>query len=321
MTTTYKAIVSTSANPFHYGHLDIFRKAEGVFGAGNVKVIIAQNSEKSKVSVDKIKFHMNAYNIPYEIVTDIPIVDYCADQNINFIVRGIRNGVDAEYELKLDFANKEINPNIQTIFIPTNDTFSNLSSSTIREFLKYKKLTIVERYMNKDALYRFINTKSTIPVYFGRSCVGKSTYIARNIIDHHSGYDVDKYLWHILSMHIGQKQADEIKNQSHQLFDQNKLEKITNNINKVFDRNYWDLFFNEIDNDDNKLPSILDWASVGNYWDSIPIEHRSRLKLIEFTCNETKRKQYIESKHFEHKIEKLDLMFKRPPIVDQTIEI
>ena len=60
------------------------------------------------------------------------VADYCKNNNIEFIVRGIRNGVDAEYELKIDFINKQINDNVQTIYIPTTDTFSNISSSVIR---------------------------------------------------------------------------------------------------------------------------------------------------------------------------------------------
>ena len=41
-----KAIITTSANPFHYGHLDIFNKAKEIFE--DVRVIVAQNSEKAE---------------------------------------------------------------------------------------------------------------------------------------------------------------------------------------------------------------------------------------------------------------------------------
>jgi len=52
---------------------------------------------------------MTPYNINYEIIEDMAVADYCKNNNIEFIVRGIRNGVDAEYELKIDFINKQIN--------------------------------------------------------------------------------------------------------------------------------------------------------------------------------------------------------------------
>lgn len=147
-----KAIVTTSANPFHYGHLDLFNKATEIFQ--NVKVVIAQNSDKSK-SVN-LKEHMDCYGIPYEIIEDKTIADYCKENNVTHIIRGIRNGVDAEYELKIDFINKEINPKVQTIFIPTSDTFANISSSTIRELLKYKKYDIAKKFMQEDAMWKWI---------------------------------------------------------------------------------------------------------------------------------------------------------------------
>ena len=148
-----KAIITTSANPFHYGHLDLYNKAKDIFD--DVKVIVARNSSKDKIK--NLEYHLDAYNIKYEIIEDITVADYCKKHNIKYIVRGIRNGVDAEYELKIDFVNKEINQNLQTIFIPTNDVYSNVSSSTIRELLKYKKYDVVKKYMNENAMYRYIN--------------------------------------------------------------------------------------------------------------------------------------------------------------------
>lgn len=149
---TKKVIITTSANPFHYGHLDLYNKACEIFP--EVKVVIAQNSDKAKAN--NLKAHMDVYNIPYEIIENQTIADYCKENEIRYIVRGIRNGVDAEYELKLDFVNKKINPNIQTIFIPTDDTYSNISSSTIRELLKYHKYDIVKMFMNEKAMWRYL---------------------------------------------------------------------------------------------------------------------------------------------------------------------
>lgn len=148
-----KAIITTSANPFHYGHLDLYNKAKDIFD--DVKVVVARNSNKDKI--ENLEYHLDAYNINYEIIEDITVADYCKEHNVKYIVRGIRNGVDAEYELKIDFVNKEINPNLQTVFIPTNDVYSNVSSSTIRELLKYKKFDVVKKYMNENAMYRYIN--------------------------------------------------------------------------------------------------------------------------------------------------------------------
>lgn len=148
-----KAIITTSANPFHYGHLDIYKKAKNIFD--DVTVIVAYNHEKNSVfDKKKIASHLEAYNIPFEILADDckTVADYCMQNNINYVVRGIRNGIDAEYELKIDFVNREIFPNLQTVFLPTSDTFSNISSSVIRELIACGKEDIAMHYMSPAAL-------------------------------------------------------------------------------------------------------------------------------------------------------------------------
>lgn len=155
-----RAIMTTSANPFHYGHLDIYRKAKRIFD--DVTVIVALNREKtSALNRERIKSHLEAYNIPFEILPDDckTVADYCQQNNVTHIVRGIRSGIDAEYELKIDFVNREIFPNIQTVFIPTSGNFQSISSSVIRELLACGKEEVVMQYMSPIALNIYMEKK------------------------------------------------------------------------------------------------------------------------------------------------------------------
>lgn len=167
-----KAIITTSANPFHYGHLDIYKKAKKIFD--DVTVIVAYNREKtSGFDRKRIAAHLEAYNIPFEILSDDckTIADYCIQNNINYVVRGIRNGIDAEYELKIDFVNREIFPNLQTVFLPTSDTFSNISSSVIRELLACGKEDVAMHYMCPAALkiYVALGKDNDVPISLAES--------------------------------------------------------------------------------------------------------------------------------------------------------
>lgn len=308
-----KAIVSTSANPFHFGHLDIYNKAKEIFQ--DVKVVIAQNPEKPLSK--NTEFHLNAYNIPYEIINNKTIADYCAENNITHIVRGIRNGVDAEYELKLDFINKELNVNVQTIFIPTNDIYSNVSSSTIRELIKYKKHDIIKKYMNEDAMWRYVKGKK-YTCYFGKSCVGKTTYLNNQNID---SINVDTYLWEVSNKVHGEFETNKLREDSKRIIytgnytTEEKLKLIHFYDSQFFTKQFWDEFFLF-----NPAKS-LDWASVGFYWDLIPIEYRSSIEFIEITCDETSRLERIKSKGFENKIEAIDNLYKKPIIIDGKINL
>ena len=148
-----KAIVTTSANPFHFGHFHLYLDAKAIFS--DVRVVIEQNSDKKGGM--NLRSHMDCYQIPYEILpVRKTVADYCQENDIRYIVRGIRNGVDAEYELKIDFINKELNPWVKTVFLPTEDLYSNISSSVIRELIKYKKYDIVKKYMKEEAMWKYI---------------------------------------------------------------------------------------------------------------------------------------------------------------------
>lgn len=286
-----KAIVSTSANPFHFGHLDLYKKAKNIFD--DVKVVIAQNPEKSR-STD-LEFHLNAYNINYEIINDMTIADYCAKHDISYIVRGIRNGVDAEYELKLDFANKEINPNVQTLFIPTIDVYSNISSSTIRELLRYKKYDIVSKYMDEIAMWRFVYGKK-YKVYFGKSCVGKSTYLRKIYGD--AIVNIDEYFWQISEKIYGKHDINFLKEKSYQIFygdyasiytRKNELDHL---CTKYLNEEFWQEFF-------IMLPTTaLDWAAFPFYKRFIPMEYYAQMEVIEISAaDEDIRQKRIKSKY------------------------
>lgn len=316
-----KAIITTSANPFHYGHLDLFNKAKKIFE--DVRVIVAQNSEKTENK--SIEHHLRAYNIPFTIIHDKTVADYCNENDVKYIIRGIRNGVDAEYELKLDFANREINHNVQTLFIPTTDVYSNISSSTIRELLKYQKYDIVKKYMDEEAMRRYIYGHK-YDVYFGRSCVGKSTYLRKIYGD--AIVNIDEYFWKIAKAVHGEEKANAFKEESKKIvYSPDILNSSTKRFglisnNNFFTKEFWKSFFAGLylEASEKQLNAhALDWAAVGMYWYIIPEEYRAQMKFIEMDCPEKDREKQIISKGFEDKVYFLDSIYIKPPIIDKKI--
>lgn len=309
-----KAVITTSANPFHYGHLDLYNKAKNIFG--DVLVVVAINSNKSQNKLI-IEEHLKCYkDVDFVFVENETVAEYCSRNDIKYIVRGIRNGVDAEYELKLDFVNKEINPEIQTVFIPTTDVYSNISSSTIRELLKYNKYNIVSKYMNTEAMYRYIYSGEYKYVcYFGKSCVGKSNFL-KGIHGEKNIIDVDKYFWTTLERTTNKEFCEQIRQESKTFFEKERFDLIKKCAEKLLNKVYWDAFF-------SGLPptTYLDWASVGFYYDLIPEKYRAKMIFIELDCSEEKRQERIKLKGFENKIELLDKMYSKPQIVHKVLKV
>ena len=180
--------------------------------------------------------------------------------------------------------------------------------------------------MNKDAFYRFLQQASKYTVYFGKSCIGKSTYLnkikTKNI-------NVDDFMWEVAYKIKPKDIVDNHKLNLKQILKGNNpnlfYEYLSNELNgnKIF----WTTFFSEVD---AKNISILDWASIGIYWDFISDYYKSQIKLIKLDCNKKfrierimdradKRNLTIEqmSEHIQH----LDNVYKEPNFFDEVIEI
>jgi pantetheine-phosphate adenylyltransferase len=325
-----KAIVTTSASPFHYGHLYLYQRAIDIFGADNVKVVIGKNANKN-IDFEQILYHLAPYKIKYEITQNITLADYCKNNKINYLIRGIRNAVDAEYELKLDFLNKEINSELETLFIPTQYIFSNISSSTINELLKYQKFDITKKYMNEEAMHRFYNKKPNFVVFYGKSCIGKSYYLNKTFTNKEI-VDADKILWEVFEKIHGTGKMKEIREESKKLVYNGKN---LVDLMKIYStKEFWIKFFdfvknnfktynisNYIDLKNENSVNIIDFASLGVYWDAIPANIRGSFYLIKLDNTEKNRREFIIKRNFEDKIKYIDNNYREPDYFDIVKDI
>ena len=135
-----RAIFPGSFDPITMGHVDIIRRslplfdeliiAIGVnstkkymFSLGQRKAFIeATFADEPKIKVDT-----------YEGLT----VDYCEEIEANFILRGLRNPADFEFEKAITQVNRRLS-NIETVFLLTSAETSFISSSTVREVIHFK---------------------------------------------------------------------------------------------------------------------------------------------------------------------------------------
>ena len=134
-----KAVYAGSFDPFHNGHLDIIKKASKVFD--EVYIVIAKNPKKERV-YDKNEM-VKAIQVTLHNENLLNCFCICANDEeytveiakrigAQFLIRGIRDERDLEYEMNLMDINSELAPEIETIFIGAKAKFSDLSSSYIR---------------------------------------------------------------------------------------------------------------------------------------------------------------------------------------------
>jgi len=136
------AIYAGSFDPFTLGHLNILLDALNLFD--KLIVVIAVNSDKkrridSELMVEGIRKTLQ--NLPcsekFTVITYEGLVfDLAVEENISYLIRGIRNGSDYEYEENIAKVNQSFG--LKTIYIRANG-YSHVSSSMVMELYKYGK--------------------------------------------------------------------------------------------------------------------------------------------------------------------------------------
>ena len=135
-----KAIFPGSFDPFTLGHLDILKRSLPLFD--EIVVGVGNNIEKKTMfSVDqRISFIKNCFlkeqTINVKSYNGLTI-DFCKEIGANFIVRGIRNNGDFEFEKAIARTNRKLSK-IETVFLLTSAKTSFISSSIVRELILNK---------------------------------------------------------------------------------------------------------------------------------------------------------------------------------------
>ena len=132
------AIFPGSFDPITLGHKDIIEKSLNIFDS--VIIGIGQNSEKKYMfSAERRKQFVeetfkSINNIEVKIYDELT-VDFCKKNNADFIVRGLRNVSDFEFEKNIALTNRKLS-GIETVFLLTSAKNSFISSGIVRDLIK-----------------------------------------------------------------------------------------------------------------------------------------------------------------------------------------
>jgi pantetheine-phosphate adenylyltransferase len=135
------ALFPGSFDPLTKGHVEIIIKGLSVFD--KVIVAIGRNSQKKYLFdietrkqwiCDVFKDFPTVEVVIYEGLT----IDFCHKIGANYLLRGLRSCSDFEYEKGIAFANKEMNPQIETVFLLSSPATFNISSTIVRDIIVNK---------------------------------------------------------------------------------------------------------------------------------------------------------------------------------------
>ncbi len=133
-----RAIFPGSFDPITLGHVDIINRALPLFD--EIIIAIGINADKSYMFSleDRIQFikenYTNEPKVKVETYTGLTI-DFCKKLKVDFILRGLRNPADFEFEKAIAQTNRKLS-GVETVFLLTSAKTSFISSSIVRDIIR-----------------------------------------------------------------------------------------------------------------------------------------------------------------------------------------
>lgn len=134
------ALFPGSFDPFTNGHYDVVLRGAKLFD--EVIVAIGNNSSKQRyIPVDKMerviaRIFQDQPNIKVQSFKGLTAT-FAQEVGAQFLLRGLRNTTDFEYENTIAQANRHLNPDLESIFIITSPLLAAISSTIIREIHRF----------------------------------------------------------------------------------------------------------------------------------------------------------------------------------------
>jgi len=155
-----KVLFPGTFDPFHYGHLDIAKRAAKLFDLvviavydKPIKSLLFDPDTRMALVREGVKDQENIQVVGYSGLT----VAIAKEIGANAIVRGLRVFSDFEFEFRMALANRRLNEEIDTIALITDEENTFLSSSTVKEIasLGGDVSSMVPPHVNEALLKRY----------------------------------------------------------------------------------------------------------------------------------------------------------------------
>ena len=134
------AIYPGSFDPVTLGHINIIKRAAVAFD--KVIVCVMVNSEKNgglftpEERIDLMRKSIQVSNVEFDVNYGL-VAEYAKATGARVLVKGLRAVSDFEQEVQMAMINSKINPDLDTVFFPSSEKYTYLSSSVAKELARY----------------------------------------------------------------------------------------------------------------------------------------------------------------------------------------
>lgn len=134
------AIYPGSFDPVTLGHLNIIKRAAAAFD--KVIVCVLVNSDKQGLFTPEERMELiskvvyDLHNVEVDS-SSMLLSSYAKEKDARVLVKGLRAMSDFEKEFQMAVVNGKLNPELDTVFFPANDKYTFLSSTVVKEMIRY----------------------------------------------------------------------------------------------------------------------------------------------------------------------------------------
>lgn len=147
------AVYPGTFDPVTNGHVDIVKRACQLFDRVLVAIAVNRNKAPLLSLAERVALLQEVFqSIPQVkvVVVEGLLVNFVAEQGAQVIVRGLRTSTDFDYEFQMAGMNRQMHPEIETVFLAPSEEFSFVSSTLVREIIALKG--DVSRFVPKAVL-------------------------------------------------------------------------------------------------------------------------------------------------------------------------
>lgn len=133
------AVFPGSFDPITLGHVDLVRRATPLFD----RIIVAVGINSQKAALFSLDQRMDMLRKVFAAYPKVEIgyfhgltVRYCEEQEAHYLLRGLRNASDFDYEKTISQLNTIMGKEVETVFLISQPEFSHISSTIVREIIR-----------------------------------------------------------------------------------------------------------------------------------------------------------------------------------------
>ena len=133
---TNRVIYPGTFDPITNGHKDLIERASSMFDEVVVAIAASEKkgplfslNERVKLVEDSISHLNNVEVVGFSKL----LAHFCREQNANILLRGLRAVSDFEYEFQLANMNRQLAPDVESMFLTPSEKYSFISSTLVRE--------------------------------------------------------------------------------------------------------------------------------------------------------------------------------------------